>query len=177
MRNTHLKLSTRFFLILSTIVLPSKVQAQSIDILFSGTVNNSCSFSTPTPGKLTQSTNYAAIESSGISQGKGVQVSVNCGAGGKLTVETPSAVQVPANFNASTLQSIVKRGNGSTSEDIASASSGGTFSAISNSATPTMILPAGTSDLNVGMIAGQNIPGTIPNGDYRYTVKVTIAPN
>ena len=171
----NLKLSAAFILFLSTIA--PQAQAQSIDIPFSGTVSNSCSFSTPSTGTLTQSANYAAIESSGISQGKGVQVSVNCGSGGKLTIEPPRAIQVPANFNVSTLQSIVKRGNGSTPEDIASASSGGTFTAISTVATPTLILPAGNSDLNVGMIAGKNTPGTIPNGDYRYTVKVTIAPN
>lgn len=163
-------------LLILTSIAPN-AQAQSIDIPFSGTVSNSCSFSTPTPGTLIQSPNYAAIESNGISQGKGVQVSVNCGSGGKLTIDTPKAIQVPSNFNASTLQSIVKRGNGSTAEDIASASSGGTFAAVSTIATPTMILPAGNSDLNVGMIAGKTIPGLIPNGDYRYTVKVTIAPN
>jgi hypothetical protein len=61
----NLKLSTSFFLILSAIVFPSQVQAQSVDILFSGTVNNSCSFGTPSTGTLTQFANYAAIDHDG----------------------------------------------------------------------------------------------------------------
>ncbi len=176
MTQFNLKLSTSFFLILSTIVLPSKAQAQSVDILFSGTVSNSCSFGTPSTGTLTQSANYAAIESSGISQGKGVKVSVNCDSGGKLTIDTPTPIQVPTNFNAAIVQSIVQRGD--SPDDIASASAGGTFNTvIPNTSTPTLTLPPGTSDLNVGMIAGKNTPGSVPNGDYRYSVKLTIAPN
>jgi hypothetical protein len=169
-------------LLLSSIVFAAQAQAQSIDVPFNGTITNTCTFGVVTDGQLAQAGSLAAIEGSTgvdtLGTGNAAQVSVDCPNGANLTVAAPVAVSVPPTFNPSVIQSIVQRGSNTASTDFTSANVNGPFdSNVWDKSTAPLVLPAGNSDLNVAMIAGENAVGTIPSGFYSYTVTLTVAPN
>jgi hypothetical protein len=174
-----LKLSAGL-LVLGSIGIASKAQAQTADVPFNGTIPNVCSFGTPVSGTLSQSGTFAAIEGStgitGLSSGTAGSVSVTCSSNaGTLSIAAPVTVAAPATFAPATVQSIVQLG---ATANMTSAKTGPSFNnTVWNGATTPIALPAGISDLKVGMVAGVNTAGTLPGGTYSYTVKLTVAAN
>lgn len=175
-----LKVSAGLILV-STIGVSTKAQAQSADVPFGGTIPSNCVFGTPTPGILVKTGTFAAIEGStgvsGVNFGTAGKVSVNCSTGATLTVAAPTAVVVPATFVPAKTQSVVQRGTNTALTDFASANTGGPFWPASAFPAQGITLPAGNSDLNVAMVAGDVVSGSIPSGSYSYYVRVTVAPN
>ncbi len=167
-------------LLLSAVAGP-KVQAQSVDVPFNGTAPTACTFGAITNGVLakygTQSAIAGAAGVTGLASGTAGRVSVTCTAPGSLTVASPTTVSEPATFSPAVRQSIVQRGTNLNPADFTSANVGGNFDPTIPVPTAAMALPVGNSVLNVAMIAGTNVAGTIPSGSYSYTVRLTIAPN
>jgi hypothetical protein len=156
-----------------TLIAPStRAQtAPTVDIPFSGTVSNGCTFGTPTPGTLAVATvNLSGIPAQGLSStspGTASTVDLNCGS---------STVNV-------TISAPVK-GSGPNFTGII-----GCFSVLTPPSGPptTFTAPAltcsGTSGpisvtsgvLGVGMGYGSS-SGTVPLGTYSYTVTLSIVP-
>lgn len=173
-------------LLLGAISFATQAQAEDEDVTvrFSGTIASTCSFGPPTDGVLAKSGTLAAIEGSagvdGLSTGNAGQVSVECSNGGQLIVATVEDFQQPGAFQPKIVQAIVQRGNNTASSDFTSMNTGGPFGSRvwrDRSSTAPLQLPTGLSELNVAMIAGDDVDGTLPSGDYDYRVTLTVTPN
>ena len=176
-----IKISAGLILV-STIGFSGKAHAQTATVPFSGSVLNTCIFTTPTTGVLVKSGTSAAMESSGgltgFTIGTASTVSVDCNGGGSLTVAVPVVASgVPAAFAPAVVQSIVQRGTNTGAADFIS-STGGPFAAGAwTKPTTALVLPVGNSALNVAMVAGTFADGPLPSGSYGYNVTLTVVPN
>ncbi len=161
---------------LGSIALDGKAQAQSVDVPFSGTVINTCTFGAVTSGTLTLVPGFQAVSSTAAGGSQGSATVTCSGPVATITVATPvlSGAAVPA-FAPNAFQSAVKLG-----PLTRTAISGATpFTsapwAVPNSA--PLPLFAGVNVLAVDMLVGTNTAGTLPGGTYNYKVVLTASPN
>ena len=176
-----LKVSAGLILV-STIGFSAKAQAQSVDVPFNGDALNSCAFTVPTAGTLAKTDAFASMEGStgvtGFGIGTAGKVSVNCSSGGNLTVAVPANIAMPVGFAPAVVQSVVQRGINTAATDFTSANAGGSYDQGAwTKATTPLVLPTGNSDLNVAMIAGVRSTGSVPSGNYKYNVMLTVVSN
>jgi hypothetical protein len=167
------------FAILSAAGFASQASAQvSPPVEFTGTVVSPCTFSGVTPGSLARRTvNTPYLEAtSGISNlttGTTGQVTVNCPAGGSLTVNAPTIAAVPTGYTPANLLSVAQIG--------ASQTDAGTgFAGNIDFGAAPLTFPAGAQTVRVGMAAGNGAAGatgTLPAGNYSYNVTVTATSN
>jgi hypothetical protein len=164
---------------LGSIALGDKAQAQFIDVPFSGTVGNVCTFFAPIDGVLARPGALNAVEASGgvtgFSTGTAGSLALNCTAGGTLTVNAPVSIFVPGAFSPAIRQAVVQLNS---SAIYTSANSGANFDT-GGWAKPTtpMVVPPGLQTLNVAMIAGTNAAATPPTGRYVYSVRLSAISN
>ncbi len=166
---------------LSAVAGSPKAQAIPVtqDVLFNGTFPSVCTFTGTTDGNLLQTaaTNEWIEASNGTTIGTvGIAgtTTLNCSAGGQLTVAAPVAVTIPSGFTPTVLQSVVYNQN---NNEITSA--GPAFNATWTQPTTALNIPINTDQtLQVGMIAGTNANvNGVPNGTYQYRVTLTATPN
>ena len=174
-----IKISAGLILV-STIGFSGKAHAQTADVTFSGNATNNCTIVASATGALAKSGSSAAMEGSGGLTGFGNigtagTASVACTNGGSLTVGAPVASgALPMGFAQTVVQSVVQRG---ASTEFTS-STGGPFNAGAwNKPTTPLVIPAGTSALNVAMVAGAFADGPVPTGAYSYNVTLTVVSN
>jgi hypothetical protein len=164
--------------IVSLLATATPAPAQTAEVPFSGTFGGACSFGSPTSGSLTQSGTLAAIEGTtgipGFAFGSTGAVGLNCTSGGSLTTSVPVQVTAPSGFSPSVRQSLARLvGSGIET----SASSGVAFNSAWNRPIAALPIPTGTHVVNVGMIAGQDVNGNVPVGNYSYSVTLSMTVN
>jgi hypothetical protein len=161
---------------LGSIALSGKAQAQSVDVNFSGTVTNTCTYGTVTAGVLKPVTGFQAVSSTATGGSSGA-VTVTCtGPVATLAVATPVLVGTAVTaFTPTAFQSAVKLG---TTTRTAITGTGTVLTgpwAVANAA--SLPLAAGANALTVDMLVGKNTAGTLPGGSYTYKVVLTATPN
>ncbi|MEQ8995452.1 MAG: hypothetical protein RID53_02975 [Coleofasciculus sp. B1-GNL1-01] len=143
----------------STLAFVSTAQANPVEVLFGGTVTNSCTFSNKVDGTLTAPTN-STLTSTGATPGT---VTVTCSGPATLNVNAPAIKTAPVDYNdATTVKSATVAGTGAASLNI-------TVDDTLGVATGALVL--GDTNLTVDMSADH---GTVlPAGDYQFGVTMT----
>ena len=156
----------------------SNVLAQTVDVPFNGNVPNTCTFGAPTDGTFEQSVNSIAVEASGgiggMAYGTAGTVTLDCAAGGSVTVGLPTNPTIPVGFNTPTLQSVVSL-DGVEATSVINFS--GTQYWTNFTSTGALSVPAGEQDLFIAAYAGDGAVGSLPVGSYSYTVTLTATPD
>ncbi|MCC5658128.1 hypothetical protein LC608_14240 [Nostoc sp. XA010] len=159
-----------------TFASTASAETKTQDILFSGTVPATCTFSNVQDGVLAQgSPGDSWVEGAagiiGSTTGKPGTATLKCTSASSLSTGVPLQTAAPAGFNAPIKQSIVSDGTNYTST-----SSGDPFdSGLWGQSNAPLDIPAATDvALTIGMIAGDNTGGVpVPAGTYSYTVTLT----
>lgn len=145
----------------STLAFVSTAQANPVEVLFGGTVTNSCTFSDKVDGTLTTVGNNT-LTSIGASAGT---VRVTCSGAATLSVNAPANNSAPAEYNdATTVKTGTVVGTGAAALNI---------TLVDGVPVTTGALLLGDTDLTVDMTAAH---GTVlPAGDYQFGVTMTAA--
>ncbi len=162
-------LLTAGLIILGTVAIAPKTMAQTVDVPFTGAINYTCSFGTPTPGTLvgssSQSTTSTMMASGGFGGSSnyigGVvgKVSVNCNSSARLSVSAPVQTGGPTSTPISGSVAAV-RANSTT---------------ITTSGNSPLLLSTGFNSLDVdAAIDNKGVP-LLP-GVYSYKVTLTVVP-
>lgn len=138
------------------------VFAQSVDVLFSGTVPGACTFNTPTPGVVTPNNTFNPTALLGGTSGKGRSgfVQVNCNTAASITISEPIQTagfrfSPKSNYSNATL-------------------SGANGDFIETTGTSTLPIKAGITNFQVRMFSESTT--VLPPGNYEFKVTLTITP-
>lgn len=151
-------------IVVSVLGMSNVVFAESVDVPFSGTVENVCSISKTDDGGLVKAPNMDnRIGSFPLDGGPRGIVEVFCAGTGTLSIGFPTATEMLG---------------GDHGAGIWDAATGGTqIASDPNQGNKTHTHTAGTSTYYVSMFDTEDTLPHVPPGDYNYTVAVTITPD
>lgn len=143
----------------STLAFVSTAQANPVEVLFGGTVTNSCTFSNKIDGTLTTSGNNT-LTSIGATAGT---VRVTCSGPATLNVNAPENKSAPAEYDdATTVKTGTVVGTGAAALNI---------TLVDGVPVTTGALLLGDTDLTVDMTAAHAT--VLPAGEYQFGVTMT----
>ncbi|MEQ9235148.1 hypothetical protein [Coleofasciculus sp. E2-BRE-01] len=156
-------------LIASTLVLcgtlgfTSAVKAQTTeDVLFDGTIANSCTFENKVDGTLIQAVGTNTLTSTGATAGS---VDITCQGAADLTMSAPVMISAPAEYDdATTTKTATATGTTALGANIN----------LNDTDVAAVGLTLGTNSLTVNMDAAHQ--STLPAGTYQFGVTLTATP-
>ena len=157
-------LVTSVFAALGAAAMAPKVNAQSIDVPFTGTVGGACSFSGLTPGKLVvNSATNATRLASYYSGGANGEVSITCNRASSVKVSKPVQTQGPK----FTSKSYTVRVNDPS----------GKYTAVSQSvASAPLAIPTSTKPIPLKILMSITQDSAFAPGTYGFKTTLTVTP-